>query len=285
MSPEALPTYVVTGASGGIGRAIAIGLARRGPSVQILVARGAEGLAGTAEAVQRASPGSIAEVWTSDLAELAQVRRLAASILAEHPRVRVLFNNAGAWFHRRSETSEGIERTWALNVLSPALLTELLRPALRAAAPSRVVLTASAAHRGNRLDLDDPEMRRHYRGFTAYGRSKLAIVELTAVLAERYRAERIDVNALHPGFVASGFGRNNAGAAGVMIRLLEALGGRSPESGADTALWLATAPELEGRSGGYYARRRPAAPSAAAATPGQAEELWRRVAGRLALPA
>lgn len=283
-APTAVRTYVVTGASQGIGRAIALGLAARGPGRIALVARRREALERVAEEVGRTGQGMSACLHPADLGLQTEVRRVSAEILAEHPRVDALVNNAGAWFHRREETSEGVERTVALNVFAPVLLTELLRPALRAAAPSRVVMISSEAHQGQRLDLADLELRRGYRGMRAYGRSKLALVELTRALAERYRADRIDVNAVHPGFVASGFGQNNPGAIRVLIRFLEAIAGRSTERGADTPVYLATEPGLAGTTGRYFADRKEVASSRSVDTPGEVKALWEYCAARLGAP-
>lgn len=265
---------VVTGASQGIGRDVALGIARYRPGPIVLVARRRDRLEQVAREIDRLGTGATGCVHPADLALQGDVRRLSAEILREHPRISILVNNAGAWFHRRAETAEGVERTVALNLLAPVRLTESLRPALRAGAPSRVVMVASEAHRGYRLDLSDPEGRRGYRGFTAYGRSKLALIAMTRLLSDRYREDRIDVNAVHPGFVASGFGQNNGGAVGFGMRVLEALAGRSNASGARGPIRLATDPALEGTTGEYFKRERPAAPSRAADDPAETAALW-----------
>jgi|HubBroStandDraft_3_1064219.scaffolds.fasta_scaffold88860_2 retinol dehydrogenase-14 len=275
---------VLTGTSGGIGHATALALAARGRSV-VLVARRKERLDRLAEAIQRVAPETHPSVHPADLSLEAEVRRVAQEIRDAHPRIDALVNNAGAWFHRRAETSEGVERTFALNVLAPVLLTELLRPSLRAAAPARVVMVSSAAHLGYDLELDDLEGRRHYRGFSSYGRSKLALILLTHVLAERYRSDGIVVNALHPGFIRSRFGQNNEGIVGGAMWVLTRIAGRSAEYGAREPVRLATAPEGGQVPGQYFVRGRSARSSAPSYDPAVAARLWAQCAARLRLDA
>jgi NAD(P)-dependent dehydrogenase (short-subunit alcohol dehydrogenase family) len=221
--------------------------------------------------------------YLADLALQHDVRRVAGEILAAHPRIDALINNAGAWFHQRTETSEGVESTWALNVLAPLLLTELLRPALRAAAPSRVVMVSSAAHLGRTLRLEDLESRSQFRGFATYGRSKLALIVLTHTLAERYGADGIVVNAVHPGFIRSGFGQNNTGAVGGGMWVLTRLFGRSVEYGARSPVALLTDPRIAGITGQYFVRGAPARSSRTSYDPQVARTLWSLCANRVGI--
>ncbi len=184
-------------------------------------------------------------------------------------------NNAGAYYRRRETTADGIERTFALNVLAPFVLTTELEGALRAGAPSRVVQVGSAAHRGYALDFSDLQSERAYRGFAAYGRSKLALLLLTRELARRWPANEVAVNAVHPGFVRSGFGRNNSGATALGIRVASALFGTSVLRGADTPVFAATDPSVAGITGEYFVRRRTTPGSAASRDPEAAARLYR----------
>ena len=154
-------------------------------------------------------------------------------------------------------TAEGHERTWALNVLAPFLLTQLLADRLRSAPAGRVVNVSSAAHRTGRIDLADLERSRVYSAYGAYGQSKLALLLLTYEWALRFQGSPVTVNALHPGFVSTRFGRNNPGAFGWGTALAEFLFGISPERGARTTVYLATSPEVEGVTGRYFARSKP----------------------------
>jgi len=180
-------------------------------------------------------------------------------------------------------TAEGTERTFALNVLAPFLLTRLLHDRLRENAPSRVVMVASAAHNGNRLDLDDLEGRTKYSGYTAYGRSKLALILLTHELARRWNDDGITVNAVHPGFVRSGFGQNNGGGVALAIRFL-ALFGLSATKGAVTPVYVATSPQVEGTTGEYFVKSRAARSSRESYDDALARKLWDVCSEKVGLP-
>jgi retinol dehydrogenase 12 len=275
---------VITGATSGIGAAIAHALARRAETL-VLVGRDPGKLAAVTAALTAEHGGASLRTHHADLSRMTDVRRLAGELRTDYPKIEVLVNNAGAYFSRNERTSEGIERTWALNVLSPFLLTRLLRPSLAAAAPSRVVNVASAAHSGARLRFDDLENQRRYSGFATYARSKLALVLLTHELAARWTNDSVAVNALHPGFVRSGFGQSNPGATAAVIRMAFRLFGISPERGAETAVFLATAPQVEGKTGEYYVRSHEARSSRESYDSAAALRLWQVASAQVGLPA
>jgi NAD(P)-dependent dehydrogenase (short-subunit alcohol dehydrogenase family) len=241
---------VVTGATSGIGRVTALGLARRGATV-VACARDEAKARDTVDALRRESGNPAIEYALADLTDQAQVRALAAGIRDRHLRLDVLVNNAGGFFWRRRESVDGIEMTLALNHLAPFLLTNLLLDRLRAGAPARVINVSSDMHRSFGFDLDDLQMKRGYRAAAAYGRAKLALVLFTYELARRLEGSGVTVNALHPGFVATGIGLD-----GILERLFKpvmSLFARSPEEGARTSLYLATSPLVEGVTGAYFA--------------------------------
>ena len=249
------PAAVVTGATSGIGLEIARGLAARGVRT-VLVGRGPERAAGVARSIRETTGNpSVESVGVRDLALRTEVRSLASELLGRYPRIGLLVNNAGAMFTRREVTAEGTERTFALNVLSPFLLTALLATRLIASAPARVVNVASAAHRGRSVDFDDLEGRAGYGGYRAYGRSKLELILLTRELSRRLEGLGVTVNAVHPGFVRSGFGLNSGGGTAAAIRVLGRLFGRSTSRGAETPLFVATDPSLAQTSGQYFSDR------------------------------
>jgi len=253
---------VITGATSGIGLEIARGLAGRGART-VVVGRGAERAARVAEQIARSTANPAVEsVGVTDLALLEEVRTLSATLVARYPRLHILVNNAGAYFQRRDVTSEGHERTYALNVLAPFLLTSLLSDRLRESAPARVVNVSSAAHRGYHVDFDDLESAHRYAGFRAYGRSKLELLLLTREFARRFAGTGVCVNAVHPGFVASRFGQNNGRWTAGVMRILEALFAISPRRGAETPLFVATDPSAMPISGEYFVRSRVARASA-----------------------
>jgi NAD(P)-dependent dehydrogenase (short-subunit alcohol dehydrogenase family) len=266
-------TCVITGATSGIGLAAAEALAGRGASLALVGRDRSRGEAALAR-VRAAAPGVGATVHYADLTRLAEVRRLGAELLATHPRIDVLVNNAGALFQQREVTEDGLERTFALNHVAYFLLTQLLRERLAASAPARVVSVASRAHEGAVLDLEDLNLERGYSGWTAYRRSKLANILFTRELARRLAGTGVSANCLHPGFVASRFGDNNRGPFGWGMRLAKRLAAISEQRAAETIVFLASDPSVAGTTGGYFADSRPATPSAAAQDDRTAARLW-----------
>ncbi len=248
-------TCVVTGATSGIGAAAAHALAQAGAHV-VVAGRDAARCQSTVDAIRAATGNANVEPVMADLTSLTEVRRLAAELKERCPRIDVLANNAGAYFAKREQTPEGFERTWALNVLTPFLLTHLLLDRLVASAPARVINTSSAAHERARLRPEDLNGGAGRAGFRAYGRSKLALNLLTYEFARRVDPSTVTVNAYHPGFVASRFGWNNGRVYRGAIRFLGRTFGISSEEGADTLVYLASAPEVAGISGRYFFERR-----------------------------
>jgi NAD(P)-dependent dehydrogenase (short-subunit alcohol dehydrogenase family) len=266
-------TCLVTGATSGIGRAAAHALARQGAEL-ILVARDRARGEAAVEEVMRASGNPEVELWCADLGELEQVRALASDLLGARRPLHVLLNNAGAIFVSRRETRAGLEATFAVNHLGPFLLTNLLLERLRASAPARIVNVASDAHRFAALDFGDLQARRRYRAMQVYGCSKLMNLLFTRELARRLQGSGVTANALHPGFVGSGLGTNNGWLGRAAMRLLRPFA-RTPEKGAETAVFLCSAREVEGHSGGYWYDCRPHDPHANAKSDEHAAQLWK----------
>ena len=248
---------LITGASNGIGKETAVGLAARGARV-IMVARDpARGEAALADVRDRSASGDV-ELLLADLASLDEVRRLAREVRDRHDRLHVLVNNAGAFNSQRSETKDGFETTFGVNHLAHFLLTAELLDVVRASAPARIVNVSSAAHIGARLDFDDLQSQRHYGGMRAYGKSKLANVLFTYELARRLEGTGVTANAVHPGVVLTGFGRNNTGLMGLGFEVFHIFARPfllTPERGADTTIYLASSPGVEGVTGKYFVKR------------------------------
>ena len=212
-----------------------------------------------------------------DLAKLASVRDFASAFAAGHDHLDVLVNNAGVMLGSRRETVDGYEMTFQVNHLGPFLLTELLREQLVAGDAARVVNVASAAHSGARkgLDFDDLQSTRRYRGFSVYSKTKLANILFTRELARRWDDTGITANAVHPGFVASRFGRDgDTGRFTDLVFPLLRPFALTPEQGAQTQMYVSSAPELAGITGGYWVKSAPASPSAAAQDDAAAARLW-----------
>ena len=265
-------TFVLlTGASRGIGRAAALELAAQGAELA-LVGRDAERVRSVAVAARAAGAGAPVHEHVADLTLMSEVRALAEQIRARHARIDVLANNAGALFASRRETSEGLERTFALNHLAPFLLTNLLLDRL---AGGRVVTTASDAHRGGLLDLDDLQSTRSYAAMRVYGTSKLCNILFTRELARR--APQLHANCFHPGVVRTGFGKNENG----IWKLLTTLGGpflRSPQRGARSLVWLASSDQAATLTGAYVEDEKVVVPSLQARDDDLALGLWERSA-------
>jgi NAD(P)-dependent dehydrogenase (short-subunit alcohol dehydrogenase family) len=265
---------VLTGATNGIGLAAAIELARRGADLT-LVARNQARAAEAVRQIRGSSTGSGPDVMLADLGSQSSIRQLAGELLARYPCIQVLVNNAGAIYARRQMTADGIELTWAVNHLAPFLLTTLLLDRLKASQPARIVTTSSRAHEGARIPFDDLNAERSWggAGFGRYGETKLANILFTAELARRLEGTGVTANAFHPGFVATGFNRNN----GVLMRLGMAITrpfARSPQKGAESLVWLVDAEEASQLNGAYVFDRRPVAPSPAAQDIEAARRLW-----------
>lgn len=245
-------TCLVTGGSGGIGRAVALELARRRGRV-VLAVRSRERGEPARRAIEAQSGGSV-ELALVDLSSQASIRAFAGELAARVGALHVLVNNAGVWQSRKRRSAEGIELTWATNVLGYHLTTALLLPLLRAAGSARVVNLASDMAGG--LDLSDVQYeRRAYSGRAAYAQSKQADRMLTWALARRLAGSGVTANAVHPGFVATGIFAKGGGLVGQVAALYARLRAKTPEQGADTVVYLAASPEVAGRSGLYWADR------------------------------
>lgn len=249
-------TVLVTGATGGIGLQTAKVLAQMGHSVLIHGRDPRKGEAAVEAVRALASGGANVRFLRADFASLAQVRDLAAEVVASVPRLDVLINNAGCGNFSRTVTTDGYETTFAVNHLAPFLLTHLLLDTLKKSAPARIVNVASRAHRDKEIDFDDLMSVRGYRVMRTYGRSKLANILFTRTLAKRLAGLNVTANCLHPGLVATGIGQTNALARGVWKLIVKVRGGISVEEGAKTSLYLATSPDVQGLSGGYYVKCR-----------------------------
>jgi NAD(P)-dependent dehydrogenase (short-subunit alcohol dehydrogenase family) len=274
---------LVTGASQGIGKAAAIALARAGASVTV-VARNQAKAAAAAAAVRDASGSVAVGSLFAELSSLAEVRRLASEFMARNDRLDVLVNNAGVFVPERHTTVDGREETFAVNHLAPFVLTVALLDLLRRSAPARIVTVSSDAHSRARMHWDDIEfVRTRYAGFRAYGQSKLANLLFTYELARRLEGTGVTANALHPGVVATGFGKTYGGLMSIAVRLAVPFL-LSPDSGAKTTVYAASSPELTGVTGRYFVRCRAAPSSRASYDVASQRRLWALSEELTALP-
>jgi len=263
---------IVTGSTSGIGKETARALAHQGGKL-ILVGRNPDKTAATVEEFKREADNPDIEYLLADLSSQNEIRRLAEAFKNRHNRLDVLVNNAGAFFLWRQESVDGIEMTFALNHLGYFLLTNFLLDTIVASAPARIINVSSGSHLRAILDFDELQGRRGFGGMNAYGQSKLANVLFTYELARRLEGTGITVNALHPGFVATNIG-SNIGWFMRIIRPLMNVRALSVEEGAETVIYLATSPEVEGITGKYYFRCKPAPSSAYSYDEEVAKQLW-----------
>src|SRR5664280_1641857 len=253
--PMAGKTVLVTGGTGGIGRATAMGLAAMGARLGITGRD--RGRTEEAAAEIRAASGGQVDLFVADLSSQLEVRRLADEVLRTYPRLDVLVNNVGGYWNTRHVTADGLERTFALNHLTPFLLTNLLLDRLTQSAPARVVTVASNAHTTGQIDFDDLQGERSYSGSRAYSQSKLANVLFTYELARRLQPTSVTATALHPGVVSTSFGTEDPG---VLQRLFVPIMRpfmKTPAQGAATSIHLASCPGLEQVTGRYFANSKP----------------------------
>lgn len=268
---------VVTGATSGIGERTAYNLADMGAEI-LVVGRNPPRCRSVAEQIRHR--GGLSESFVADLTDRAAVRALAAALASRYPAIHVLVNNAGAIVQRRTETVDGAERTFALNVEAPFMLTELLLPSLVKSEQGRVVNVASSAHRTGRMHFDDLDLHRGYSSWRAYGQSKLALVLLTREAARIHRGLPVTFNACHPGFIRSRFGSEGTGVSAHLFRAVQRLGGRSVEYGARAPTFLSSAGELDQVSGAYFRGTERTLPSRRARRAEDAHRLWQLMEGR-----
>jgi NAD(P)-dependent dehydrogenase (short-subunit alcohol dehydrogenase family) len=271
---------VVTGATRGIGRAAAEGLARRGATVVLIARRGDEG-ANAAQEIGTRSPVPPVVV-AADLSSQQSIRRAAAELGRLFPRLHVLINNAGVFTRRREVTVDGLELQFAVNHLAYFLLTNLLLDKLRASSPARIINVASAAHAGAQIHFEDLQGQRSYQGSRAYSQSKLANILFTYELARRLTGSGITANCLHPGVIGT---RLLADYMGVPLagRALASTFGAKPERGAETIIYLATSPEAADITGKYFEDKKPVRSSRESYDEATARRLWEVSAGMTGL--
>jgi retinol dehydrogenase 14 len=277
---------LITGATSGIGKATAMELASMGASVVMVGRDRGRGEAALAE-IKEGSANASVDLMMADLSSQEQIRRLAHEFKEAYPRLDVLINNAGLFRGERITTQDGQETTFAVNHLAYFLLTKLLLDVLKASAPSRIVNVASGEQRNGTIDFDDLQGEKRYNGPKAYSQSKLATVLFTYELARRLEGTGVSANCLHPGGrmpVRTNFGSGVSGVIGLMVRALRPLM-ISPEKGAETSIYLASSPEVEGVSGRYFVKKAEARTSDESYDAGLARRLWEVSAELTNLPA
>lgn len=241
---------LVTGGTNGIGKSTALELARMGATV-VIVGRDAQKTSEVVQELRAASGNPNVDSLLADLSSQQEVRRLAHEFKNKYSQLHVLLNNAGAVFMQRQLSVDGIEMTFALNHLASFLLTNLLLDTIKASAPARIVNVSSNAHITGKIEFDNLQGERRYSP-RSYENSKLANILFTLELARRLDGTGVTVNALHPGFVATGFAKNNGKVIAALVSVFAPLVARSPAKGAATSIYLASSPDVVSMTGKYF---------------------------------
>ena len=265
---------VITGGTGGIGKATATGLATLGARVGITGRDPARAEQAAAD-IRAASGNPAVDAFAADMTSQNELRQLAAVVLEAYPRLDVLVNNVGGFWAHRHSTADGLERTFALNHLAPFLLTNLLLDRLKASAPARVITVSSGAQSMGRIEFDDLQGARSYSGQRAYNQSKLANVMFTNELARRLHGTRVTANSLHPGVVRTNFGaEDQAWFFTVISRVVRPLL-KTPAQGAQTSIYLASTPDLADVTGQFFTNGKPKRANRIAYDIDMTARLWR----------
>ena len=264
---------LVTGATSGIGKVTASVLASRCAEV-IVTGRSLEKIENTVQKIKSETGNGAVHGLLADFSDLDQVRDLAGNFKALFSRLDVLVNNAGSFFNTRRETQYGVEKTFLVNHLAPFLLTNLLLDTIQASGEARIVNVSSDAHRYGSINFDDLGFKKGYVGMKAYARSKLANILFSYELVRRLGESRVEVNALHPGHVATDIWRNDFSFIGPALKKVMGMFALTPEEGADNTIYLASSPEVIGVSGKYFVKREPVESSPLSYDQDIAKKLW-----------
>jgi len=263
---------LVTGGNSGIGKSVALGLAKMGATVVVVSRNKEKGQTAITDIMEKSGNKNV-ELLQADMSSQISIRQLADEFKARHERLHLLINNAGVYLTKRTESEDGLESTFAINHLGPFLLTSLLLDILKASSPSRIVNVTSDAHKGANIHFDDLQGEKRFSGWQAYGQSKLAMILFTHELAKRLGGTGVTVNSAHPGVVRTNFAKNNGGLVMLGFRFL-GIFFISPESSAKRILYVATSPDLEGVTGKYFTKMHETRSSPESYDDDSARRLW-----------
>src|SRR6266568_5788319 len=284
--PDARPmtgkVVLVTGGTGGIGKATAIGLAALGARVGI-TGRDLARAERVAAEIRTASGNPAVDAFAADMSSQAEVRQLAVAVLDAYPRLDVLVNNVGGFWAHRHQTVDGLEHTFGLNYLASFLLTNLVLDRLKASAPARVVTVSSHVQAEGRIDFDNLQGAGDYSGQTAYSQSKLANGMFTNELARRLEGRGVTANSLHPGVVRTNFGAEDQTWPFTVVSQVVLPFLKTPARGAETPIYLASAPEMDGVTGQFFANKKVKTANKVAYEPAMRARLWQASADLVGL--
>jgi NAD(P)-dependent dehydrogenase (short-subunit alcohol dehydrogenase family) len=259
---------LLTGATSGIGKETALGLAKLGATVVFTSRDDGKGAA-TRDEIVRATGNDRIDVLHCDLASFESIRNCCIDFKRKYTSLHVLINNAGVWDFTRRESKDGIENIFATNYLAPFLMTNLLLDILKQSSPSRIINLTSGLHSGT-INFEDIEFKRKFSGMKAYAQSKLGIILFTRLLANKIKGTGVTVNVVHPGMNKTNLGRD----AGAFSRVMFKMMGSDPKKGAETSIYLASAPEVENVTGEYFVKKTIKKSSKTSYDLNLAQKLW-----------
>jgi len=260
---------VITGANSGIGKATALGLAKLGANVVMVCRNQTRGEEARKEIIDKTSNKNI-DLLIADLSSQQAIRQLVADFKKKYRQLHVLINDAGVVLRKRTLTTDGIETNFAVNYLAPFLLTNLLLDVLKKSAPARIINVTSGYYKRATINFDDLQSEKDYSAFGTYAKSKLALVLFTRELSRRLKGTNVMVNVLHPGVIKSNLGRDMS----AFSRLFTKIFFKSPKKGAETPIYLASSPEVEGISGKFFMNKKEAEFTEASGNEEIARKLW-----------
>ena len=263
---------IITGFTSGIGLATAVSLAAKGATLGLVCRNKVKG-ENVLKFITEKTTNKNIDLFIADLSSQDEIRRVASEIIAKYPRIDVLINNAGAINPTRVLTVDGIETTFAVNHLAYFLLTHLLLDKLKAAPKARIISVASMAAMMGAINFDDLSLEKSFAPMKAYAQSKLANIMFTYELARRLEGTNITANCLHPGVVSTGFGLELKGVIKFGYKYFGKLF-RTSEKGAETSIYLATAPEVENISGKYFKDKKESNSSKLSCNVAMQAKLW-----------
>lgn len=261
---------IITGATSGIGRITALAIAEKGARLVLPVRNMAKGEELKQEIGEKTGNTSV-ELISCHLDSLESIRQFAEEYKQKHDTLHLLVNNAGTWEVKRRESEDGIEMNFAVNHLAPFMLTHLLLDTIKASAPARIVNVSSSAHKQTKMNFDDLEGKKRWSSMRSYGQGKLANILFTRKLAKDLEGTGVTANCLHPGVVSTRLFDKMP----LVFRKIFGLFMITPEKGAETSIYLAASPEVEGVSGGYFIKKKEARPTRHAMDMDVAERLWK----------
>jgi len=259
---------LITGATSGIGKETAIGLARLDATIIFTTRDNLKGEKLIKEIIKKTNNKKI-QMLECDLSSLESIRNCCKEFKSKYNNLHVLINNAGVWNFKRRKSKDGIENIFATNYLAPFLMTNLLLDILKKSSPSRIINVTSGMHYGT-INFDDIEFKRNFSGAKAYRQSKLGLILFTRLLAKKLEGSGVTVNTAHPGMNKTNLGRDAGGFSKMIFKMM----GKDPKFGAQTIIYLASSSDVKNISGEYFAKKKIKKSSKKSYNMNLAKKLW-----------